>query len=323
MPTFLPVTLHRRRFLQAGAAGAISLALADWLPGEAQESKTQEGKALPARRPADGVEGPPIVSARAWAICDGRNAQRLFGANDATAHPIASTTKIMTAWIVFQAAAQNPKVLDETIIVSDQAARTTGSSARIRNGDRIPVRDMLFGLLLPSGNDAAVALAQHFGPRFTDPKAKNPPTPIAAFVAEMNRQANRLKLGETRYLDPHGLGRNESSARNLATLAHHAMQDANFRRYVQTRRHQTQVVDAKNERRMVEWNNTNKLLDIEGYDGIKTGTTTAAGSCLVASGRRGEDHLYVVVLGATSNDSRYADTRNLFRWAWRERANGR
>ena len=67
------------------------------------------------------------------------------------------------------------------------------------------------------------------------------------------------------------------------------------------------------------WNNTNKLLDIEGYDGIKTGTTSAAGSCLVASGRRGKDHLIVVVLGATSNDSRYIDTRNLFRWAWTQR----
>ena len=69
----------------------------------------------------------------------------------------------------------------------------------------------------------------------------------------------------------------------------------------------------------VTWTNTNRLLDIEGYDGIKTGTTTAAGACLVASGRRGSDHLFVVVLGATSNDGRYVDARNLFRWAWRER----
>jgi len=305
----------RRHFLAAGALGIVGLTLADCLPGEAQEQK-----ALPARRPADGIDGPPVVSARAWAIYNGRTGQRLHGFNDAAALAMASTTKIMTAYLVMLEAANNAKVLDEVIVVSEQAARTTGSSARIRPGDRIPVRDLLYGLLLPSGNDAAAAIAQHFGPRFRDANAKTPPAPVADFVAEMNRRAGRLMLAETRYLDPHGIGRNETSARNLTTLAYHALQNATFRQYVQTRRHQTQVTDAKNERRMVTWENTNKLLDIEGYDGIKTGTTTAAGSCLVGSGRRGEDHLLVTVLGATSNDSRYADTRNLFRWAWRERA---
>lgn len=308
----------RRQFLQAGALSALGLALANVLDGEAQEQK--ELKALPARRPADTPDGPPIVSARAWSIFDGRTGQRVFGFNDATAMPIASTTKIMTAWLVLRLAADNAKVLDETIVVSEQAARTTGSSARIRTGDRVSVRDLLYGLLLPSGNDAAAAFAVHFGARFGDRNAKNPPTPVASFVEEMNRQAARLMLGETRYIDPHGLGRNEASARNLCTLAHTAMQNATFRSYVQTRRHQAQITDAKNERRTVTWENTNKLLDIEGYDGIKTGTTTAAGSCLVGSGRRGEDHLFVTVLGATSNDSRYADVRNLFRYAWRERA---
>ena len=305
-----PHLLPRRRVLQAGALTALTWTLADWLPVGAQEP-------LPARQPAETIDGPPIVSARAWAIFDGASGRRLHGFNDATGVAIASTTKIMTAWIALQAAGNNAKVLDETITVSAEAARTTGSSARIQTGDRVPVRDLLYGLLLPSGNDAAVAIAQHFGPRYRDANAKNPQTPLVAFIAEMNRQAGRLKMGETRYLDPHGLGANRASARDLAMLAHQAMQNATFRQYVQTRRHQTQITNAKNERRMATWTNTNKLLDIEGYDGIKTGTTMAAGSCLVASGRRGEDHLLVVVLGATSNDSRYTDTRNLFRWAWR------
>ena len=67
------------------------------------------------------------------------------------------------------------------------------------------------------------------------------------------------------------------------------------------------------------WNNTNRLLSIAGFDGIKTGTTTGAGYCLVSSGWFEQDRLLVVVLGTTSNDSRFLDTRNLFRWAWRER----
>ncbi len=305
----------RRRFLQAGAIGAMGLLLADLVPAQQPAEK-----ALPARRPADAIDGAPVVSARAWAIFNGRNGQRLFGNNDAAALPMASTTKIMTAWLVLRLAVDNAKVLDETVVVSEQAANTPGSGARIRTGDRIVVRELLYGLLLPSGNDAAVAIAQHFGPRLRDRNAKNPSTPLASFVEEMNRQASRLKLGETRYLDPHGLARNETSARDLTTLAHQAMQNATFRQYVQTRRHQTNITTAKGERRPVTWDNTNKLLDIEGYDGIKTGTTTAAGSCLVGSGRRGDDHLLVTVLGCTSNDSRYADTRNLFRWAWRERA---
>jgi D-alanyl-D-alanine carboxypeptidase (penicillin-binding protein 5/6) len=306
--------ISRRHFLHASALSAVGLA-AYTLCGGAQEQK-----ALPARRPADTPDGPPNVSARGWAIINGRNGQRLYGGNDATASPMASTTKVMTAYIVLRLAADNREVLDEVITVSEPAARTAGSSARIRTGDRVPVREMLYGLLLPSGNDAAAAIAEHFGPRLRERNAANPPAPVASFVAEMNRQAARLMLGETRYLDPHGLARNEGSPRNLCTLAHHAMQNATFREYVQTRRRQTRITGADKERREVTWDNTNRLLDIEGYDGIKTGTTTAAGSCLVASARRGEDHLIVAILGATSNDSRYNDTRNLFRWAWRERA---
>lgn len=307
----------RRRFLQAGAIGALGFVLADWLPGQQPAEKE---KALPARRPADALDGPPIVTARAWAIFNGRNGERLYGNNDAAQLPMASTTKIMTAYVVLRLSADNAKLLDDTVTVSEQAARTAGSSARIRAGDRIAVRELLYGLLLPSGNDAAVAIAQHFGPRFIERGARNPPAPLAAFVEEMNRQARRLELRETRYLDPNGLARNETSARDLTKLAYHAMQNATFRQYVQTRRHEGRITDAKGERRTQTWDNTNKLLDIEGYDGIKTGTTTAAGSCLVGSGRRGDDHLLVTVLGCTSNDSRYADTRNLFRWAWRERA---
>lgn len=230
---------------------------------------------------------------------------------------MASTTKIMTAWLVLRSAADNPKVLDETITVSAQAAKTTGSSARLRAGDSCSVRDMLYGLLLPSGNDAAAVLAEHFGPRLCEPQSKL--APVAAFVAAMNAQAKTLRLAETHYVDPHGLSKNVTSARDLATLAWNAMRHPLFRGYVRTRRHACEMTDAKGAKRTNTWANSNKLLDIEGFDGIKTGTTTAAGACLVASGRRGSDHLILVVLGCTSNDSRYIDARNLFRWAWRQR----
>jgi D-alanyl-D-alanine carboxypeptidase (penicillin-binding protein 5/6) len=71
--------------------------------------------------------------------------------------------------------------------------------------------------------------------------------------------------------------------------------------------------------RPARWRNTNRLLGITGYDGMKTGTTSRAGACLVSSSRRGKDHLLMVVLGATSSTGRYVDSRNLYRWAWRQR----
>ena len=98
-----------------------------------------------------------------------------------------------------------------------------------------------------------------------------------------------------------------------------ALQDPLFRKYVQTREHRGKAVRPDGTTREAVWRNTNQLLNIEGYDGVKTGTTGAAGACLVCSGRRGSDHLLVVVLGSTSADARYVDARNLIRWAWLQR----
>lgn len=300
----------RRRFLSTMGLGLSGLVLAPRAWGQAAE------KPLPALAPAERLDGPPIVSARGWAIAEGTTGRLLWGGRETAELVMASTTKIMTAHLVLRLAAENPKVLDEEMIVSALAAKTPGSSAQIRAGDRFTPRNLLYGLLLPSGNDPASAFAEHFGARFREPKSTTPA--VDAFVAEMNRQARTLRMAETRYFDPHGLGRNHTSARDLAVLGATAMQNPLFRDYVRTRRHRCDVGEGK-DRRTLTWNNTNKLLDIEGYDGIKTGTTTAAGSCLVSSGRRGRDHLIVVVLGSTSNDSRYIDTRNLYRWAWAQR----
>jgi len=177
---------------------------------------------------------------------------------------------------------------------------------------------MLYGLLLPSGNDAAVAPAEYFGPRLQEGEPTKEDG-VTLFVAEMNRQAKTLKLAETKFLDPNGLARNEASARDLAALTWHAMQNKQFREYVKTREHECDVLAEGNAKRRVTWKNTNRLLADEGCDGVKTGTTNAAGACLVASAYRGDDHLIVVVLGSTNGDGRYEDARNLLRWAWEQR----
>src|SRR5207253_442202 len=178
------------------------------------------------------------------------------------ARPIASTSKIMTAWIVLQLAAADPKVLDQVVTFSERADKTPGSTADIAAGEKVPVRELLYGLLLPSGNDAAQALAEHFGPQFgkdADGDATQ------RFVAEMNRRAKALGLKEMAYKDPHGLSpQNVSSARDLAALAAEAMKDERFRAYVSTRRYECEVTTTDGKKRKLVWTNTKRLLEDEG-----------------------------------------------------------
>jgi D-alanyl-D-alanine carboxypeptidase (penicillin-binding protein 5/6) len=269
-------------------------------------------------KPRERLDGPPVVSAKSWVVVDAKTGKQFAGGSEAVARPMASTSKIMTAWIVLRLAADDAKVLDEEVTFSERAAKTGGSSARLKAGEKLPVKELLYGLLLPSGNDAALALAEHFGPRFGKPADGDA---VQRFVGEMNRRAKSLGLKELAYKDPHGLSSgNVSSARDLAALAIEAMKDERFRAYVSTRQREYEVTTPDGGKRKVTWANTNQLLGIEGYDGVKTGTTTPAGACLVATGERDGDRLVVVVLGSTSADGRYVDARNLFRWAWRERA---
>jgi D-alanyl-D-alanine carboxypeptidase (penicillin-binding protein 5/6) len=232
---------------------------------------------------------------------------------------IASTTKIMTAYVVLKMAQENPQILDEVVTFSARADNTNGSTAELKAGEQVPVRELLFGLLLPSGNDAATAFAEHFGERLA-PQASST-DPLERFVNEMNRTAASLGMCATHYANPHGLtsAGHVSTAADLLLLARAARQLPLFREYVMTRQHGCTVKSTAGYLRNIVWKNTNKLLALEGYNGVKTGTTDAAGACLVSSGQRGDDELIVVVLGSATSDARYIDSRNLFRWAWSRR----
>jgi D-alanyl-D-alanine carboxypeptidase (penicillin-binding protein 5/6) len=280
----------------------------------------------PAKLPTDSLEGPPFVTAKAWAIADARTGELLWGYQEAKPLDIASTTKIMTALLVLRAAAGDPGLLDEQVTFSKRADQTIGSTSGIRAGEHLPVRELLYGLLLPSGNDAAVAFGEHLGSRFAPESITKPQTdPLQHFMAEMNRVAAELELHETHFINPNGLTApgHHSSARDLARLTSLALKNPAFASIVATTRHDSTATDEKGQKRQVAWTNTNDLLKIEGYDGVKTGTTQAAGACLVASGRRGDDHLIVVLLGSASSEARYTDARNLFRYAWLHRGHDR
>ena len=272
--------------------------------------------------PADSITGPPFVTANAWAIGEAKTGRILWHETGDERRDFASTTKTMTAWLILREAEKEPSLLDEIISMSTAADRTAGSTCGLKAGERISIRDLLYGLLLPSGNDAAIALAESVGPRFAAERASaDLQKPVARFVAEMNRTAEQLGMKQTHYSNPHGLPDKShlSTAVDQVLLTAKVMQDARFRDYVQTRQHAVRVQGPGGNSRTIVWKNGNELLKIAGYSGVKTGTTDAAGACLISVGTHLGDELIIVVLGCSSNESRYVDTRNLFRWSWQQR----
>lgn len=273
------------------------------------------------REPSDPDTGPPFVTCRAWAALDLESGIALAGDNAESRLPMASTTKIMTAWLVLRLAEQDPTVLEEFLTFSRRADQTRGSTAAVREGEFLPVSDALYGLLLPSGNDASVALAEHFGERAAAlldvPDVPEGATdPLESFVAAMNLEAARLGLEHTNFSNPHGLdNRNHhTSALDLAELAATAFESQRFRTIVNTRRFGCRLTGRGGYTRHIAWDNTNALLATEGYSGVKTGTTSKAGACLVSVCKRDGHRTLLVVLGSAVSAARYTDSRNLHRW---------
>jgi D-alanyl-D-alanine carboxypeptidase (penicillin-binding protein 5/6) len=284
------------------------------------------GQEAASKAPPDPLDGPPFVTCKGWAIAEGATGKLLWGNHADQPMKAASTTKMMCLYVVLSLADRQPEVLEERLTISQLADKTDGSTADLRVGESLLVRDCLYGLMLPSGNDAGNALAEHFAERLEPPAtgtASGPSHSRTNFIAEMNRTAARLGMKNTKYSSAFGDGIGEdnftASPADLLLLAAAGMQHPRFQHYVSTRSHRCQVQRPEGDVREVTWTNTNQLLAIEGYDGVKTGTSTQAGSCLVSSCRRGEDHLLIAVLGSTSLDGRFIDTRNLFRWAWQQR----
>lgn len=274
------------------------------------------------KSPADALEGPPFVTAKAWAVVDGTTGEFLAGGNEDEKRDPASTTKIMTAYLVCELAEKEPAVLDEVITFSERADNTSGSTSDVKAGEKLPVSELLYGLMLPSGNDASVSIAEHFGKRLGagGDEGGDEAGAYESFIAAMNRKAEAIGMKSTQFKNPHGLPSegHQTTARDLARLAQEAFKLSGFRKLVSTPQRGYTVDSVTGYKRNVVWKNTNQLLRIEGYDGIKTGTTGAAGSCLVSTAERDGRRLVVAVLGSTSSDARYTDTRNLYRWAWRE-----
>jgi D-alanyl-D-alanine carboxypeptidase (penicillin-binding protein 5/6) len=216
---------------------------------------------------------------------------------DATgAHPVASATKLMTAYLAMRELRPG-----DGVTAPAYSAGPAESLMGLEAGETVTVRDLLYGLLVPSGNDAAEALAIRVSGSVPD------------FVARMNQTAARLGLDETTYADPIGLdGANASSARDLVAITLRLRRSSLFRRIVDTER--ITVGSQGNRHRLV---NRNALVLEEPFvSGVKTGTTLAAGYVLVASGERRGVELVSAVLGAPGEAERDSATLELLEYGF-------
>ena len=227
----------------------------------------------------------PETNSRACIVIDRKTNTILYGKNENTQRKMASTTKIMTATIIIENCN-----LEETIEVSKKAAGTGGSRLGLKTGDKITIRDLLYGLMLCSGNDAAVALAEHAG------------KDIKGFSELMNQKASDLGLTNTHFETPHGLDSDEhyTTAYELAILTNYALQNKIFSQIVGTKNYTVTINGyPKN------LSNTNELLGtFDGVYGVKTGFTNGANRCLVTACKRNDMDIICVVLGADTKKFR-------------------
>lgn len=229
----------------------------------------------PLPRAVLGVRAPSAI------LVDAETGTVLWAKGAHVRRPVASTTKIMTAVVAMSRLRPN-----DVVVVSPEATRVAPFREGLRPRERVPAWKLFYGLLLSSGNDSAVALAVAAGGS------------RGRFLAMMNAKARELGLRDTHFASPSGLidEGNYSTAWDLAALARYAMANPRFRAVVRTKRKR---VPWTSPTRAKLYQNHNKLLwRYPGADGVKTGWTTRAGGCLVASARRYGIRLIAVVLGS-------------------------
>lgn len=250
--------------------------------------------------PASVANGsPPKIEAQSAILIDAKTGQVLYEKNGHVRNAPASTTKVLTAIIAIESGR-----LDEEVKVSARAASTAGSSMHLSTGQRISMRELVIGLLLRSGNDAAVAIAEHLAGS------------VENFVGIMNDKAQLLAAANSHFVNPHGLSApgHYSTAFDLAWITKYALTNPIFSAIVNTKETNIEWLDRKGKEHDQTLRNTNKLLWLlEEADGVKTGTTNQAGPCLISSATRGNQKLIAVVL---HDHSRWYDSMQLLKYGF-------
>lgn len=239
----------------------------------------------------------PVINSRSAIVYDRSSGSILYGKSENEKRKMASTTKIMTAIIVIE-----NSNLDDVVTVSSKAASTGGSRLGLHTNDKISIRDLLYGLLLCSGNDAAIALAENVGGT------------VENFSNLMNEKANTLNLTSTHFVTPHGLDNDDhyTTAYELALITNYALNNELFCKLVGTKNYTISINGYPK-----KLSNTNELLgNLNGVYGVKTGFTNGANRCLVTAIKRDNMDLICIVLGADTKKDRTKDSVSLIEYSF-------
>ena len=247
------------------------------------------------------IPAPPRVAASSYFLQDFDSGRILAEKNADEVLPPASLTKIMTVYIAFRELSENRLSLDELVTVSEKAWRTPGSKMFIEVNKQVKVEDLLKGIIIQSGNDASVAIAEHI--------AGNEQT----FAQLMNQHAQRLGMHSTHFMNATGLpvpNQHYTTARDLAVLTRAVIKEfPDYYRWDSEKEFTYNKITQKN-RNTLLWRD-------ESVDGVKTGHTEEAGYCLIASAKREDMRLVSVVLGTKSKSARANESQTLLNYGFR------
>lgn len=246
------------------------------------------------------IPGPPQIAASSYILLDVESGQVIVEHNSDERLPPASLTKMMTAYIAERELDQGRVAMDDMVTISVNAWRTGGSRMFVREGTQVRLEDLLKGIIIQSGNDASVAVAEHIAGS------------ESAFADIMNQQALLLGMENTQFQNATGLPAPDhyASARDLAILAKHTINDfpQNYPLYAQ--KYFTYADIRQPNRNSLLWRDNS-------VDGLKTGHTEEAGYCLVASAKRDDMRLVAVVMGASSEQARAQEVQKLLNYGFR------
>ena len=249
---------------------------------------------------AQPVPAPPVIGATSYLMIDAASGHELASLKPDTPVPPASLTKLMTTYVVLHAIADGQIALEDEVTVSEKAWRMQGSRMFIEVGSRVRVRDLLLGVIVQSGNDASIALAEYVAGS------------EEVFAQQMNQYAQALGMRSTHFVNATGWPDDEhySSARDLAILARALIEEfPEHYKWHAIKEFQWGDITQPNRNRLL-WRD-------DSVDGLKTGHTQAAGYCLVASAERDGMRIISVVLGTSSDKARVDGTQALINYGFR------
>ena len=252
------------------------------------------------------------ADAAAAVVLEAQTGRVLYAVNETQTLPMASTTKIMTALVALDNAD-----LSDIVTTGDNAYGVPGTSIYLQKGEQLTLEQMLYGLMLASGNDAAVAIAEHVGGS------------VSGFCDMMNARARQIGCENTHFVTPHGLPAQQhyTTAYDLALIAREAMKNDTFTNIIDTVQYRMPKTNMHEERIIFT---TNQLIfssfnpwSYPYNKGIKTGHTSQAGNCFVGYAEYGDAKLYSVVLGSAASSKEYptvaasfTDTKSLYKWGF-------